>query len=104
MLSSLEGERGEPRLKPPFPAIKGLYGQPTIVNNVETLCTLPFIVRNGAEAYAAIGTEKSKGTKLVSVSGHVKKTRELRNSAGDADHRPDRKICRRHPRRLFHNL
>ena len=73
MLSSLEGERGEPRLKPPFPAVKGLYGQPTIVNNVETLCTLPFIVRNGAEAYAAIGTEKSKGTKLVSVSGHVNK-------------------------------
>ena len=73
MLSSLEGERGEPRLKPPFPAVKGLYGMPTIVNNVETLCVLPFIVRNGAAAYAAIGTEKSKGTKLVSVSGHVKK-------------------------------
>jgi len=73
LLTSLEGYRGEPRLKPPFPAVEGLYGKPTIVNNVETLCALPFIVRNGAEAYAAIGTEKSKGTKLVSVSGHVNK-------------------------------
>ena len=73
LLTSLEGYRGEPRLKPPFPAVEGLYSQPTIVNNVETLCALPFIVRNGAEAYAAIGTEKSKGTKLVSVSGHVNK-------------------------------
>jgi len=73
LLTSLEGYRGEPRLKPPFPAVEGLYGKPTIVNNVETLCALPFIIRNGAEAYAAIGTEKSKGTKLVSVSGHVNK-------------------------------
>ncbi len=73
LLTSLEGYRGEPRLKPPFPAVEGLYGKPTIVNNVETLCALPYIVRNGAEAYAAIGTEKSKGTKLVSVSGHVNK-------------------------------
>ena len=73
LLTSLEGYRGEPRLKPPFPAVEGLYGKPTIVNNVETLCALPFIVRNGAEAYSAIGTEKSKGTKLVSVSGHVNK-------------------------------
>lgn len=73
LLTSLEGYRGEPRMKPPFPAVKGLYGQPTIVNNVETLCALPFIINNGPEAHAAIGTEKSKGTKLVSVSGHVKK-------------------------------
>jgi NADH-quinone oxidoreductase subunit F len=73
LLTSLEGYRGEPRLKPPFPAVEGLYGKPTIVNNVETLCVLPFIIRNGPEAYSAIGTEKSKGTKLVSVSGHVNK-------------------------------
>ena len=73
LLSSLEGCRGEPRLKPPFPAVEGLYGKPTIVNNVETLCAVPFIVMEGPEAYAAIGTEKSKGTKLVSVSGHVNK-------------------------------
>ncbi len=73
LLTSLEGYRGEPRMKPPFPAVEGLYGKPTIVNNVETLCVLPFIINNGPEAHAAIGTEKSKGTKLVSVSGHVKK-------------------------------
>ena len=73
LLTSLEGYRGEPRLKPPFPAVEGLYGKPTVVNNVETLCAVPYIIRNGAEAYAAIGTEKSKGTKLVSVSGHVNK-------------------------------
>jgi len=73
LLSSLEGCRGEPRLKPPFPAVEGLYRKPTIVNNVETLCVIPWIVNNGPEAYAALGTEKSKGTKLVSVSGHVNK-------------------------------
>ena len=73
LLNSLEGMRGEPRLKPPFPAVQGLYNQPTIVNNVETLCVVPFIINEGPEAYAAIGTEKSKGTKLVSVSGHVNK-------------------------------
>ncbi|MFQ5483441.1 MAG: NADH-quinone oxidoreductase subunit NuoF, partial [Nitrospinaceae bacterium] len=73
LLSSLEGCRGEPRLKPPFPAVEGLYRKPTVVNNVETLCVVPFIVNDGPEAYAALGTEKSKGTKVVSVSGHVNK-------------------------------
>jgi NADH-quinone oxidoreductase subunit F len=73
LLTSLEGYRGEPRLKPPFPAVEGLYSKPTIVNNVETLCVVPYILNEGAESYAAIGTEKSKGTKLVSVSGHVAK-------------------------------
>ena len=73
LLNSLEGGRGEPRMKPPFPAVQGLYSQPTVINNVETLCVVPYIVNNGAEKHAAIGTEKSKGTKLVSVSGHVKK-------------------------------
>ncbi|MCH8312056.1 MAG: NADH-quinone oxidoreductase subunit NuoF [Nitrospinae bacterium] len=73
LLNSLEGGRGEPRMKPPFPAVQGLYAQPTVINNVETLCVVPYIVNNGAEKHAAIGTEKSKGTKLVSVSGHVKK-------------------------------
>jgi len=73
LLNSLEGGRGEPRMKPPFPAVQGLYEKPTVINNVETLCVVPFILNNGAEKYAAIGTEKSKGTKLVSVSGHVKK-------------------------------
>jgi NADH-quinone oxidoreductase subunit F len=73
LLNSLEGRRGEPRLKPPFPAINGLYGEPTVVNNVETLATLPYLLKNGPEWFAAFGTEKSPGVKIVSVSGHVKK-------------------------------
>ena len=73
LLNSLEGGRGEPRMKPPFPAVEGLYSKPTVINNVETLCVVPYIVNEGAEKYASFGTEKSKGTKLVSVSGHVKK-------------------------------
>jgi NADH-quinone oxidoreductase subunit F len=73
LLNSLEGGRGEPRMKPPFPAVEGLYSKPTVINNVETLCVVPYIVNEGAEKHASYGTEKSKGTKLVSVSGHVKK-------------------------------
>ena len=73
LLSSLEGGRGWPKLKPPFPATHGLFGCPTVVNNVETLAALPWIIEHGAQAYAAIGTEKSKGTKLFSVSGHIAK-------------------------------
>ena len=73
LIESLEGERGMPRLKPPFfPAAKGLYLQPTIVNNVETLSNLPWIINNGAEAYLAIGAEDSRGTRMFAVSGHVK--------------------------------
>jgi NADH-quinone oxidoreductase subunit F len=71
LLNSLEGKRGEPRLKPPFPAIKGLYGEPTVVNNVETLAYLPHIMRNGAEWFAKVGPERSPGYKIVSISGHV---------------------------------
>ena len=73
LLDSLEGYRGQPRLRPPFPAVKGLYGQPTVINNTETVATLPWIVTNGADEYKKIGTEKSPGTKIFSVSGHVKK-------------------------------
>ncbi|HSB12332.1 MAG TPA: NADH-quinone oxidoreductase subunit NuoF [Blastocatellia bacterium] len=73
LIESLEGNRGYPRIKPPFPASHGFLASPTVVNNVETLCALPWIIQNGASAYAAIGTEKSKGTKLFSVSGHVNK-------------------------------
>ena len=73
LLDSLEGYRGQPRLRPPFPAVKGLYGQPTVVNNTETLATLPWIVTNGVDAYRKHGTEKSPGTKIFSVSGHVAK-------------------------------
>ncbi len=73
LLDSLEGKRGNPRLKPPFPAIEGLYHGPTLINNVETLATVPAIIRMGAAEYAKIGTETSTGTKLVSISGDVKR-------------------------------
>jgi NADH-quinone oxidoreductase subunit F len=73
MINSLEGKRGEPRLKPPYPAQVGLYGQPTLVHNVETLANVPHIVLNGPEWYASIGTEQSTGPKLFCVSGHVKR-------------------------------
>ncbi|MDX1387334.1 MAG: NADH-quinone oxidoreductase subunit F, partial [bacterium] len=71
LLNSLEGLRGMPRIKPPFPAIVGLFGCPTVVNNVETLAGLPFIFKHGFEAYRQCGTERSPGTKIFSVSGHV---------------------------------
>jgi NADH-quinone oxidoreductase subunit F len=71
LLSSLEGYRGEPRIRPPFPAVKGLYQQPTVVNNVETLSNLPWIVKHGGAAYAALGKDKSTGTRIWSLSGHV---------------------------------
>ena len=73
LLDSLEGKRGNPRLKPPFPAIEGLYHGPTLINNVETLSTVPAIITMGAADYAKIGTETSTGTKLVSISGDVKR-------------------------------
>jgi NADH-quinone oxidoreductase subunit F len=73
LLDSLEGKRGNPRLKPPFPAIEGLYAGPTLINNVETLATVPHILRMGGEDYAKIGTETSTGTKLVSISGDVRR-------------------------------
>jgi NADH-quinone oxidoreductase subunit F len=71
LLSSLEGRRGWPRLKPPFPAAKGLFGQPTIVNNVETLMNIPTIITGGGRAFAALGVEKDGGTRCAAVSGHV---------------------------------
>lgn len=73
LMDSLEGLRGHPRSKPPFPAVQGLYGMPTTINNVETLSNLPFLVNNGVEWFRSMGTEKSTGTKIVSVSGHVNK-------------------------------
>ena len=74
LIESLEGKRGHPRLKPPFPAIVGLYGRPTVVNNVETLSNLPHIINKGAEWFAAIGIdEKNTGTRMYCVSGHVEK-------------------------------
>ncbi|MBD3288567.1 NADH-quinone oxidoreductase subunit NuoF [candidate division KSB1 bacterium] len=73
LMNSIEGKKGQTRNKPPFPAVEGLYGCPTIINNVETLASVPYIVENGGEVYGKIGTEKSTGTKLLSVSGHVRK-------------------------------
>ena len=73
MLNALEGKRGEPRIKPPFPAVAGLYAKPTIVNNVETISNIPWIITNGGAAYDAIGPEGSRGTRLLSLSGHVVK-------------------------------
>jgi NADH-quinone oxidoreductase subunit F len=101
LLNSLEGKRGEPRLKPPFPAVAGLYGMPTVVNNVETLAYLVPILEKGAEWFAAVGTERSKGYKIISISGHVQKpgnyevalgtsVRELIDIAGGL--RPGRKL------------
>jgi NADH-quinone oxidoreductase subunit F len=73
LINSVEGRKGQPNIKPPFPAVSGFLGQPTIVNNVETLASVPFIINDGFEAYRRFGTEKSPGTKLWSVSGPVKK-------------------------------
>jgi NADH-quinone oxidoreductase subunit F len=73
LLSSLEGYRGQPRLRPPFPAVEGLFASPTVINNVETLMNVPHIVNNGAEWFRQWGTEKSPGTKMFTVSGKVER-------------------------------
>jgi len=73
LMESLEGKRGYPRIKPPFPAVVGLYGCPTIINNVETLSAVPAIILGGGEAYASLGTPKNGGTRLLCVAGHVNK-------------------------------
>ena len=73
LLESLEGKRGNPRNKPPFPAVKGLYQSPTVVNNVESIANMVWIINNGGDAYAAIGIGRSTGTKLISASGHIRK-------------------------------
>ncbi|SHI02630.1 NADH-quinone oxidoreductase subunit F [Sporobacter termitidis DSM 10068] len=74
LLASIEGKRGMPTPKPPFPAESGLFGKPTVINNVETLASVPIVMKLGADAYAAIGTEKSKGTKTFALTGHVANT------------------------------
>ncbi len=71
LMNSLEGRRGQPRIKPPFPAAVGVFGQPTTINNVETLCAVPHIIANGSDWYRQFGTEKSTGTKLFNMSGHL---------------------------------
>ena len=74
LLNSIEGRRGDPRPRPPFPAVKGLFGKPTIINNVETLANITRIIRNGAEWFASMGTEKSKGTKVFALGGKINHT------------------------------
>jgi NADH-quinone oxidoreductase subunit F len=73
LIASIEGRRGMPRLRPPFPAEAGLWGRPTLINNVETLAMVPWIVRHGAEQFAALGTAKSKGTKVFALAGKVRR-------------------------------
>ena len=72
LIESLEGNRGNPRLKPPFPAVKGLWQNPTVVNNVETISAVPWIINNSGADYAGIGIGRSTGTKLISASGNIK--------------------------------
>ena len=84
LLDSLEGRRGQPRLKPPFPAIAGLYACPTVVNNVETIASVPAIVLGGSDWYRSMGTDKSPGPKIYSLSGHV--TRPGQYEAPDGNH------------------
>ena len=74
LMTSIEGNRGEPRPRPPFPAVKGLFGKPTILNNVESYANIPRIILNGAEWFAAMGTEKAKGTKVFALGGKIKHT------------------------------
>ena len=74
LMTSIEGNRGEPRPRPPFPAVKGLFGKPTVENNVETFANIPQIILNGAEWFASMGTEKSKGTKVFALGGKIKNT------------------------------
>jgi NADH:ubiquinone oxidoreductase subunit F (NADH-binding) len=74
LIASIEGERGMPRPRPPFPAVKGLFGKPTILNNVETYANIPQIINNGSEWFAAMGTEKSKGTKVFALGGKINNT------------------------------
>jgi NADH-quinone oxidoreductase subunit F len=73
MLESIEGKRGMPRIKPPFPAVQGLYGKPTIINNTETLATVPYIIKNGSEWYKNLGVNDSDGVKMFCMSGHLNK-------------------------------
>src|SRR2546421_9913672 len=73
LIESLEGKRGQPRTKPPFPAVQGLYASPTVVNNVETLATVPAIIELGGAEYAKLGVPDSRGTRVVSISGHVER-------------------------------
>lgn len=86
LIHSIEGKRGMPRPRPPFPAVKGLFNSPTIINNVETLANIPYIILKGAEWFAAVGTDNSKGTKVFALSGKVKRTGLVEVSMGTSLH------------------
>ena len=74
LIHSIEGKRGMPRPRPPFPAVSGIFGKPTVINNVETLGNVPNILRDGAEEFASVGTETSRGTKVFALTGKIKNT------------------------------
>ena len=99
LLNSLEGLRGQPRLRPPFPAVEGLYASPTVINNVETLMNVPDILERGADWFREVGTEKSPGTKMVTISGKVERPGQLRDRARHAVPRGARGARRRDARR-----
>ena len=82
LMESLEGKRGIPRIRPPFPAVVGLWGGPTVINNAETLASVPHIILGGAEWYAGLGPPKNGGTRLFCLSGHVNKPGRLRTAHG----------------------
>lgn len=82
LLDSLEGRRGQPRLRPPFPAVAGLYASPTVINNVESIASVPYIVDNGKDWFQSMGTEKSKGMTIYSLSGHVKRAGQFEAPMG----------------------
>ena len=98
LLDSLEGKRGNPRLKPPFPAVQGLYDGPTLINNVETLCNVPHIVASGSDWFKSFGTEQSPGTKVVSISGDVQRPGNYEVELGIATKRADQRARRRRRR------
>src|ERR1700687_5949085 len=83
LMESLEGKRGVPRIKPPFPAVVGLYGGPTVINNAETIATVPHIITMGGAAYAKLGTERNGGTRLFGISGHVERAGVYELPMGD---------------------
>ena len=99
LLESLEGKRAQPRFKPPFPAVAGLWSCPTAVNNVETLCNVPLVMTRGVEWFASLGPEKNGGPKLFCVSGHVKRPGVFEAPMKVSAARADRGLRRRHARR-----
>ena len=99
LMESLEGKRGVPRIRPPFPAVVGLWGGPTVINNAETLASVPHIMLGGGEWFADLGTPKNGGTRLVSMSGERGEARRLRAAPGLQPEEDDLRRRRRHPRR-----